>query len=249
MIKGKKHSDYRILFVSNSQGTAAGLNDEEFWMSYPHQVKKLLPKSECIIWAESDNSVANIDNHFREIILQHDTDFVFLQCGIIEGSLRILPRGLKDILAMLPGGKYLTGTIRNHRRQWMKLLNSIGLKFHEIDLRKFESHLTNIIKKSKENHIELGLLAIAPLSHDFITNMIPGNNESLAKYNSVLVKIAKKHNIQLIDSIENQSNIALNELYVKNTVHFSVKGHELIAKNIANFIISSTNYSKNMKKG
>jgi lysophospholipase L1-like esterase len=246
-IRIKKHTKTRVLFLSNSQGTSAGLADDTFWKSYPHRVQDHFPEIECVIWAESDNSVANIDNHFNELVLQQYPDIIFLQCGIIEGSLRILPRGLKNILALLPGGKYITGSIRNRRRQWMKLLNIFRLKFYELDLHQFESHLSSIIKKVKENNIEFGILEIAPLSQDFINNMIPGNNQSLARYNSILVKVAKRHDVKLINSIENNHNASLNDLYIKNTVHFSVEGHELIAKNIINFINSSTKFLINHK--
>jgi len=227
----------RVLFVGNSQSTSAGLNDQSRWANYPSLVQTHFTQLECHYWLMSSLSVATIDNQFDEIITQHQPDIVILHPGIIEGSLRILPTKLKDLLRVLPGGRFITGTLHKRRRGWYIFLSKLNIQFFEVNINDYQKHLRNIADRCGHLNYKLIFMTVAPLSESHERRFVPGNNEILVKYNLVLSAVARDYNVPIINTFANNLDPTNRSLYLEEGgVHFSVAGHKLIAKNIINFM-------------
>ena len=223
----------RILFLGNSQGTAAGLDGADFWLNYPHLIQKKLKNINCIYWVTSDNSLARIDNLFRETIKQHQPELVILQCGIIEAGLRILPRKIKDFLKCFWLGRGLTFVIHQNQQKWLKLLQFLGLYFFESSPHDVAEQLQSIINKCRENKINnLIFISLPLLSNNRLRKVTPNNNRFIVHYNEILAQVTQKNHIPVVNPFLGNRDKTLNSLYLSDTVHFSVAGHRLIAKNI-----------------
>jgi hypothetical protein len=137
----------RILSISNSQGTSAGLGDEFLFSNYLLLIQQMMPEVDCRYWMMSYLSVVTLNDLFREIVMPHQPDLVILQCGIIEAGLRILPKSTRDILGILPGGRLVTGFLHKRQAKVRKALNLLGIRFLDVNLHQFERCLFEIIKK------------------------------------------------------------------------------------------------------
>ena len=228
----------RILFVANSQGTAAGFDGDLFWSSYPLLVQERMPHLDCRYWMASNLDVSTIDTMFREIIRQHRPDLVILQCGIIECALRILPRGLRDLLRILPGGRHVTKVLHDRQRAWRSLLNRFGIRFLDVEPEAFRTHLRGIREKCAECGFRLAVLRIPLLSEQCERDVLPGTNEMIAKYNGLIDRLAEEGGIFFLDPFEKNTDDTRNSLFLKDSVHFSEKGHRLITENLVRFLSS-----------
>jgi len=226
----------RILFVSNSQGTAAGLEGDLRWSNYPLLVQERMPHLDCRYWMTSDLSVSAVDGLFREIVMQHRADLVILQCGIIECALRILPKGLRDLLRVLPGGRYATKALHDRQKAWRGLLNRLGLRFHDIELPAFRHHLRSIHGKCVQAGFRLVVLRIPLLSEQCERDVLPGNNNVIGEYNRAIDEFTGESGVASLEPFENNPDATRNSLYLKDSVHFSVTGHRLIAENLMGFL-------------
>lgn len=233
MSKNKRKT--RVHLVGNSQATPAGLENKDFWLSYPKLVQNALPGVSIFNWSFSDNSVVIIDTQFTEAILQHQPDVVILSCGIIEAGLRLLPYDLRTFLKLIPLGSRFLALLHRKRKDWLRLLNLLGLKFLDVRPAEFKNHLENIISKCRSYRVKLILVQIPLLSNQTEANTLPGNNQILAQYDEMLLALAKDNHVPTINPFFGNDDLTLNSLYLKNTVHFSLKGHKLIASNVAGY--------------
>ncbi len=222
----------RILFVSNSQGAASGLDGDLLWSNYPLLVQDRMPDLDCRYWMTSDLSVSTVDGQFREIVLQHRPHLAILQCGIIECALRILPRDFRDLLRIVPGGRFVTKALHDRQRGWRALLNRLGVRFHDLPLPAYRHHLESIRGKCVESGIGLVVLRIPPLSDQCERDLFPGNNRVIEEYNRATDEFARAKGVVCLDPFGNNTDATRNSLYLEDSVHFSVAGHRLIADNL-----------------
>ena len=223
----------RILFVSNSQGAASGLDGDLLWGNYPLLVQERMPHLDCRYWMTSDLSISTVDGLFREIVMQHRPHVVILQCGIIECALRILPRGLRDLLRVLPGGRLVTGFLHDRQRGWRSLLNRLGVRFQDLKPPAFRQHLENIHEKCVKFGFGLVVLKIPLLSEQCEREVLPGNNRVIEEYNRVIDELTGRRGIPTLEPFGDNRDATRNSLYLKDSVHFSEAGHRLVADTIA----------------
>lgn len=233
----------RILFIGNSQGTAAGLTSTQSRANYPSLIADQNLELECHYWLVSDNSVMLANNLFSEMIVQCQPDLVILQCGIIEAGLRILPKRLRNLLGALPGGGIITNYLHKHRSYWIKAMNRLSCKFVETDLKEFSHHLESICQQCQQRGYKLILVLIPLLSDACEKTRLPDNNQVLNHYNQILTKCAQKNNLSLVDPFTGNTDSSRNSLYIDDTVHFSTLGHQLIAHNLIPEIKKLINYN------
>jgi len=226
----------RILFVANSQGTAAGLDGDRCWSNYPLLVQDRMPELDCRYWMASDLSVRSVDGQFREIVMQHRPDQVVLQCGIVECALRILPRGLRDLLRVLPGGRVVTKAIHDRQRGWRSLLNRLGVRFQDLRLPAFLHHLGSIQDKCRELGFGLVILGIPLLSEQCEGNVLPGTNREIGEYNRAVGEFARRRDLVFLEPFGEHGDPTRDSLYLKDSVHFSEEGHRVIAGNLVRFL-------------
>jgi len=229
----------RVLFVSNSQGTAAGLEDNLRWSNYPLLVQDGMPGIECRYWTTSDLTVASVDSLFREIVMPHRPDVVILQCGIIECGLRILPRDLRDLFRIVPGGRFVTRAIHDRQAAWRRFLNRRGIRFVDMPLEAFLLHVRNIRGKCESLGARLAVVRIPLLSERCVRERLPENNAIIEEWNRVLEALCRDEGIPLLDPFEGADDPTRDSLFLADTVHFSERGHRLIAGNLAHFLRES----------
>ncbi len=230
----------RVLFVSNSQGTAAGLADGERYGNYPLVIEEQMPGLDCRFWMASDLSVKTICNLYNEIVLQHRPRVLILQSGIIEAALRILPVKLRDLLRVLPGGSKLTKFIHERHGKWLALLSKLNIRFIDVGLEEYINCVKTIQANCVRDKIALVLIEIPPLSEQCENAVLVGNNAVLSKYNDALKKIAGKLNIPIIDPFQGNTDPSRDSLYLPNSVHFTTFGHQIVAENIMAFLSSNS---------
>jgi hypothetical protein len=184
----------------------------------------------------SDLSVSTVDGLFREIVMQHRPDLLILQCGIIECALRILPKGVRDLLRVLPGGRYVTKALHDRQKAWRDLLNRVRLRFHDVELPAFRYHLRNIHGKCVEFGFRLVVLRIPLLSEQCERDVLPGNNTVIAEYNRAIDDFTVECGVASVEPFGNNAEATRDSLYLRDSVHFSETGHRLIAENLALFL-------------
>lgn len=226
----------RILFVSNSQGTAAGLDGDLRWSNYPLLVQERMPDLDCRYWMASDLSVAGVDGQFREIIMPHRPRLVVLQCGIIECALRILPRDLRDLFRVLPGGRAVTKAIHGRQRAWRSMLNRLGVRFQDVKLPAFLCHLGNIHDKCRELGFGLVIMEIPLLSLQCERDVLPGTNRAIEEYNRAIGDFVRQRNVMFLEPFGDHGDPTRDSLYLMDSVHFSEAGHRAIAANLVSVL-------------
>lgn len=226
----------KVLFVSNSQGAASGLQLDEIYASYPHLVQGELPEINCIFWNRSYLNVTEVNDSFSEIILNHKPDVVFLQCGIIEAGMRILPKRLRDVLRGVYGGKIITNYLHKHQVAWRRLLSKFNIAFTDFTLKEFRDALNGIIQQCSKHQIEIVVIITPLLSVQCDEEFLHGNNQVIEKYNSVMTDVCRENRIRYIVPQFERFDPTRNSLYISNSVHFSKDGHKLIAQQLVNFI-------------
>lgn len=226
----------RILFVSNSQGAASGLPLDEIYHSYPHLVQKELPKLNCIFWNRSYLNVVEVNESFREIVINHKPDIVFLQCGIIESGLRIIPRRIRDVLRGIYGGGLITGYIHKHQVAWRKFLSKLNIYFTDFTSEEFECGLKGIIKQCAVNDIKIVILLTPLLSEQCNRNFLFNNNKIIEKYNDIIIEICNKEKIKFIIPDFDKYDKLRNSMFLMNSVHFTKLGHEILARQIVKYL-------------
>jgi len=226
----------RLLVVANSQGTPSGLSAPDRYLSYPLQIQALLCEVDCTVWAMSSLSVETVNSQFLEVVLQHRPNIVVLQCGIIEGCPRILPKRLRAVLEHVVLGRTLTGFLHKHRVAWLRFLSRLGVQFRDMSISEFKMHLRDVHAKCRKEGIELVLVSIPTLSEEFDRNVVPLAIKVMSHYDAALLDIARSLDIPDVDAFHGATDPKRNSLYLPASVHFSVAGHTLIARNIANFL-------------
>ena len=221
-----------VLFISNSQGTAAGLGDTGTRLNYPSLIADQLPELNCHYWLMSDNSVAMVDSLFSEMVVQCQPDIIVLQCGIIEAGLRILPKRWRNFFNAVPGGNGVTGIMQKNRSWWINSLHQRGWRFVEIGLKDWEQHLKNICQKCRQHDYKLLLVNIPLLSENCEATRLPGNNPLLNQYNKILKELAPNYSLSVVEPFAGNTDLSRNSLYIDDTVHFSAAGHQLISANL-----------------
>lgn len=226
----------RVLFVSNSQGTAAGLEGDLRWSNYPLLVQDAIPEIECRYWTMSELTVASVDSLFREIVMPHRPDVVILQCGIIESALRILPRDLRDLFRIVPGGRFLTRALHARQARWRRFLSRRGIRFLDMPLAQFLSHVRSVRGKCASLGARLAVVRIPLLSERCVRELLPDNNGIIAAWNLALADACRDEGIPLLDPFDGADDPTRDSLFLDATVHFSERGHRLIAANIVRFL-------------
>ncbi len=222
--------------MANSQGTAAGLEGDLRWSNYPLLVQDGMPEIECRYWTMSDLTVAAVDSLFREIVMPHRPDVVILQCGIIESGLRILPRDLRDLFRIVPGGRFVTRAIHGRQAGWRRFLGRWGIRFLDMPLDAFLYHVRSIHGKCGSLGARLAVVRIPLLSERCVRETLPGNNAVIAEWNRALEGMCRDEGIPLLDPFEGAEDPSRDSLFFEATVHFSERGHRLIAANLARFL-------------
>lgn len=123
-----------------------------------------------------------------------------------------------------------------------KLIVMIGLNdiWHkEGDINTYKENMTNIIKKTKDNHIKLILLNLTVTEKDFIDLL-----HSADEYNHVLKQLAKNQKIKLIDInsvfkqkiIESKKDINNEYILTTDGIHLNKEGNRILANILINEI-------------
>lgn len=228
----------RVLFVSNSQGTAAGLEGDRRWSNYPLVVQEMLPDVDCRYWMVSELSLFTVDDLFREIVMPHRPDVAVLQTGIIECALRILPRNLRDLLRIVPGGRIITKAIHDRQASWRRMTARLGFRFLDVPLPAYLAHLRSIHGKCASLGIRPVVVRIPPLSASCERDVLPGTNRVIEEYNAAVDELLRTLGTTALDPFAGASDPSRESLFLPGTVHFSEAGHRLIAANVAGFLES-----------
>ena len=226
----------RVLLVSNSQGTPAGLGPGLEGASYPRRVQEAMPVARFACVTMSYLHVGTVDSGFTEIVLQNRPDVVVLQLGIIEAGLRILPRRLRDFLGAVPGGRTVSKAIHDRQGAWRRMLRRLRLRFHDVSREAFREHLRGIAGQCAEAGIRLAFVRIPPLSERSLKETYPGNGEAIERYNEALDDVAREFGLPAIDPFSGNADPTRDSLYLPASVHFSEEGHRLVAGNVLAFL-------------
>lgn len=226
----------RVLIVSNSQGTAAGLADDDILSSYPHLLRSRFPELEFHFWNRSYLSVIEVDQAYREIILQHQPDIVVLQLGIIECGSRILPPRVRDFFRIVPFGGRITKLLHDQQRQWRRFLRRLNLYFVDFPEEVYRTSLKSLFTKLKSSQVKVLCLAIPELSEQCNDEFLFDNNKQIAHYNCLTEEASAELGVKMLRVFDNCDDKTRNSLYLKDSVHFSKKGHRLVSDTIAPFL-------------
>ena len=82
----------------------------------------------------------------------------------------------------------------------------------------------------------LVVLQIPLLSDQCERDVLPGNNSVIAEYNQAIDEFSAECGVESLDPFANNEDPTRNSLYLKDSVHFSEKGHRLVAENLVRFL-------------
>lgn len=210
----------RIVILSNSQGTSAGLAPG---VGYPAMLQQLLQdKAEVhrlLIsgWTLRDVVLALDDN-----VLALKPDLVILQFGIVEATQRILSSRAKSFFASVPLGGHITKLLYSHRARVLHWRKALGLPARIMRPTDFGNLLAQVIGALAANGAAYRLIRMpcipdagASMRHPFINQDIALFNKEMDRY----------------DSLSLEERIAgWNEQCIQpGTVHFTETGHRAVA--------------------
>jgi lysophospholipase L1-like esterase len=187
----------------------------------------------------SNLTVALANDQFDEVVLQHQPDMAVLQCGVIEGCPRILPRRARTVLETMSWGRTLTRFLYGHRRAWIHLLATLGVCYCDVPPQEFSRHIRGLSSRCKGAGIRLVLVRVPTLSDEFDRKSVPGAIAALSAYDAILLDVARELEIPVVDPLLGAGDPTRDTLYLPGTVHFSVTGHTLVAENIVRFLARS----------
>lgn len=226
----------KILLVSNSQGTPAGLPEDESGSCYTRLVQDALPGFGFACFTFSYLHAGTVDTQFREIVSSNRPDLVVLQLGIIEAALRILPKRVRDFLGAVPGGAFVTKAIHDRQGPWRRFLARRGWRFQDVPCEAFRTHLGNIAARCAAAGIRLAVVRIPPPSLRCERGNFPGNAAEIARYDAAIDEAAASLRFDVVDPFRGNADPTRDSLYLPDSVHFSAAGHRLVARNILEYL-------------
>lgn len=211
----------RILLASNSQGTSAGVAQDQ---NYPSILQERLGSEfEVHRILISGWTLRDLSNNLTDNVLSMAPDFVVMHFGIIESAQRILSNWEKRLLSLLPGGGSITGLLHHNRAAVLKLRNSLGLQARQVSLREYSASVRDVAGSLDRLQIPYLFLRTPlfpdqgdALGHPFINQDATIFNGALDGYESISFEVCDE-GWTMAD-------------YQPGTVHFSEAGHRKIAE-------------------
>lgn len=211
----------RILLASNSQGTSAGVSQEQ---SYPSVLQERLgPEFEVHRILISGWTLRDFSNNLTDNVLAISPDFVVMHFGIIESAQRILSNWEKGLLSLVPLGGRITGFLHHHRAAVLKLRHSLGLQARQVSLPDYSASVRDVANNLGKLHIPYLFLRIPLFPDDGDAVGHPFINQDVATFNGVLNEYAS------ISFDACTGGWTMSD-YQHGTVHFSEAGHGKVAE-------------------
>lgn len=211
----------RILLASNSQGTSAGVSQEQ---NYPSILQeKLGPEFEVHRILISGWTLRDLSNSLTDNVISIAPDCVVMHFGIIESAQRILSNGEKRFLSLLPGGGRITGFLHRNRAAVLKLRHSLGLQARQVSLREYSASVRDVADCLGKLQIPYLFLRTPLFPDDGDAVGHPFINQDVTTFNGVLDGYASI-------PIEACAGGWTMDDYQPGTVHFSAAGHRKIAE-------------------
>lgn len=178
-----------------------------------------------------------------ESLIQEFPHYYIINFGVVDASTREIPfwfykyinKPVKSRFKYFCSGLY-AHSIQRHRPFFVKLRGKKSW-VHE---RKF-AHQFNLLITAllKETNARLICLSINPAS-DRIEKQLPGSYQNCIKFNKHIKEIASKHGQMFIDTTE-----LISDGDYPDGVHYSHKGHQVIAAHLKESIIKDLKKQKN----
>lgn len=215
----------RVYLLSNSQGTRAGLMEDE--KSYPQLLKEILPEIEFHYLLISGKLITDFYSNLENLLLVHP-DLVIFQTGITDCARRILSDREKKILSLIPLSRVITKFLHDHRKTVIKLRNRLGINTRSVSLGQFEQTHKKIHASLTAHNIKVLYLEIPNFSQKYEDQYYPLINEDIEIYNKILRNYGAR-------SLFNSSDDILS-IWQSETVHWNASGHVFVAQRLVKMI-------------
>lgn len=208
----------RIVIVTNSQGSSAGLPPG---LNYPALLRELLgPRFELTAIVISGWTIADIITNLADNVIVIKPDLVIFHVGIVEAAQRILSDREKTVIALLPFGRRITALLHRRRASVLTWRRRLGLISRVVPPQIFEQLLERLASILKSHGIS-SLFIRMPLFPDGGKSLDhPYVNEDISLYNQMLTRF---------ESYQPEEPVHHSYFQV-GTVHFSAEGHRWFAK-------------------
>jgi lysophospholipase L1-like esterase len=216
----------RIVLVSNSQGTPAGVDAGQH---YPALVRnQLVPEDEVHLLVVSGWSVGSVTLNVSNIV-DVEPDVVVLQLGIVEAARRILSTREKDLLRRFGRlSRPLTRLLHTRRQQVIRLRNTLGLDTRLYSPEQFDREIRELLSALTARGIDAVLLEIPPFSPEFEREHYPLIGDDVETFNSIL---RRNGAVPLLPPGTDTHSI-----WQPGTVHFTREGHRIAAERIVELV-------------
>lgn len=212
----------RVLLISNSQGTDAGVSPGE---SYPEVVqRRLAGRVDVVPMAESGWTIRDFLNHVDGVI-DAKPDVVFCQLGIVECARRILSLREKKALAKIRGLSRLTKLLHDHRRAVIIWRHRLGISTRMMSPTEYRACALELRQRLEAEGIALVFLDIPRFTPLYETTHYPFINADIELFNAITSEFGAVPLIEREDEAD--------ELWQLGKVHFSPSGHELAGRRLS----------------
>lgn len=143
---------------------------------------------------------------------QQFPDEVVLNRGIVEDDTKGVLNRMDEVISRNPKEVYI-----------MIGINDIGNK---TDLEEYTKNMEEIVQKFDGTSTQVAIQSILPINNKAYKNEI--SNKKVMKFNQVLEKIAKEHDIQYIDlyPVFQDGNGQMKKEYTVDGIHLSGEGYD-----------------------
>ena len=220
----------RIAIVSNSQGTAAGV---ERGSHYPALVRDALDtEHEVHFFVTSGWTIGDFNVHIGSL-LDARPDLVVVQLGVVEAAKRILSAREKRLLRILgPPSLKLTKYLHDRRQAVIRLRNRLRIDTRLYSPDEFERQLEAFLTTVRASGADVILLEIPPFDSRYEELHYPLISDDIAAVNDVLRGYGA---VPLLPPGTDTFRI-----WQPGTVHFTPEGHRIAAEQVVSFIREHT---------
>jgi hypothetical protein len=219
----------RIAVLANSQGTRKGT---EKVTPYPQLLRAAVAHVHDIVpYAESGWAISDFNQNLDDI-LAIEPDLVVLQVGIVECSRRILSAREKRIIHRLPRHHALTKFLHDRRAEVIRWRARLHLDTRRYAVSEFAAELGTFVGKCRAVGVDVLLLEIPSFGPAYEQTHFPLINQDIALFNEPLRRFGAVPILEPDDPIE--------AIWQEGTVHFTARGHALVAERLAQRILART---------
>lgn len=215
----------RIALLSNSQGTAAGVEPGEH---YPALVRDALSEEhELHLLVVSGWSLRDFIAH-AGTVTDIRPDLVIVQIGIVESARRILSRAEKRLLRPLGRpGRAFTRVLHGHRKAVIRARRRLRIDARMYSPEAFDRDLGDLVSALRSSGADVMLLEIPQFTPTYERDHYPHIREDVALFNDVL------HRHGAVPFFDGDVDDAL---WQPGTVHLTPEGHRLAAARIVELV-------------